>query len=152
MRSWGAELGSDVPFFFSSGTAYCTGRGEKVESLVPLKPQTLWLIKPKEGLSTAKIFSIYQPECSSSHDPLHLLSIWKKGEKMVLNDLERPAFLLNPTLRQIKEELLNQGCQSVSMTGSGTAFFCFHPSQPYCSQEVAIKKVGFHTREKNGWY
>lgn len=26
---WGAELGSDISFFFSRGTAYCTGRGER---------------------------------------------------------------------------------------------------------------------------
>ena len=35
--SWAAELGSDVSFFFSSGSAYCTGRGEKIEDVsIPL--------------------------------------------------------------------------------------------------------------------
>lgn len=28
---WGGELGSDVSFFFSQGTAYCTGRGEVID-------------------------------------------------------------------------------------------------------------------------
>ena len=31
----GAELGSDVPFFFSTPAAWCTGRGERVEILGP---------------------------------------------------------------------------------------------------------------------
>lgn len=29
LMEWGTELGSDVSFFFSQGTAHCTGRGEK---------------------------------------------------------------------------------------------------------------------------
>jgi 4-diphosphocytidyl-2C-methyl-D-erythritol kinase len=28
LMEWGAEIGSDVPVFFSRGAAYCTGRGE----------------------------------------------------------------------------------------------------------------------------
>lgn len=28
LQTWSAEIGSDVPFFFSKGSAYCTGRGE----------------------------------------------------------------------------------------------------------------------------
>lgn len=36
LQAWSAEIGSDVSFFFSSGTAYCTGRGEHVQSLAPL--------------------------------------------------------------------------------------------------------------------
>lgn len=28
LQDWSSEIGSDVPFFFSHGAAYCTGRGE----------------------------------------------------------------------------------------------------------------------------
>lgn len=28
LQEWSSEIGSDVPFFFSQGVAYCTGRGE----------------------------------------------------------------------------------------------------------------------------
>lgn len=28
LKEWSSEIGSDVPFFFSQGAAYCTGRGE----------------------------------------------------------------------------------------------------------------------------
>lgn len=28
LQDWSSEIGSDVPFFFSKGAAYCTGRGE----------------------------------------------------------------------------------------------------------------------------
>lgn len=28
LQQWSSEIGSDIPFFFSHGAAYCTGRGE----------------------------------------------------------------------------------------------------------------------------
>lgn len=28
LQEWSCEIGSDIPFFFSHGAAYCTGRGE----------------------------------------------------------------------------------------------------------------------------
>lgn len=28
LQEWSGEIGSDIPFFFSHGAAYCTGRGE----------------------------------------------------------------------------------------------------------------------------
>jgi 4-diphosphocytidyl-2-C-methyl-D-erythritol kinase len=28
LQAWSAEIGSDCPFFFSQGVAYCTSRGE----------------------------------------------------------------------------------------------------------------------------
>ena len=33
LQTWSAEIGSDIPFFFSEGTAHCLGRGEEVKSI-----------------------------------------------------------------------------------------------------------------------
>lgn len=47
---WGGEIGSDISFFFSSGTAFCTGKGDVVESLPALphsKRVTVHLFKPR---------------------------------------------------------------------------------------------------------
>src|SRR5207237_2378703 len=52
----GAELGSDVPFFFSAPAAWCTGRGEVVTPLRPGRPLWLVLACPPVGLSTAAVF------------------------------------------------------------------------------------------------
>src|SRR5262249_6842875 len=48
----GAELGSDVAFFFSTPAAWCTGRGEIVEPLALGRPLDLVVICPPFGLST----------------------------------------------------------------------------------------------------
>ena len=36
LKHWSGDIGSDISFFFSTGTAYCTGRGEIVTPLAPL--------------------------------------------------------------------------------------------------------------------
>ncbi len=37
MAAWAKDIGSDISFFFSgTGTAHCTGRGEKVLTVPPL--------------------------------------------------------------------------------------------------------------------
>ncbi len=52
----GAELGSDVPFFFSGGSALVGGRGESFEGLeIPLD-YSLVLINPGIHISTAEAF------------------------------------------------------------------------------------------------
>ena len=50
LASWVSEFSSDAPFFFSSGTAYSRGRGERLEDLPPLNLEAFWIIKPKAGL------------------------------------------------------------------------------------------------------
>jgi len=56
LKKWGADLGSDVPFFFSGGTALCTGRGERVSELPCLFPSFLYIIQPDGSLSTADVY------------------------------------------------------------------------------------------------
>jgi 4-diphosphocytidyl-2-C-methyl-D-erythritol kinase len=34
LQEWSGEIGSDIPFFFSRGAAYCTGRGEVCHTLL----------------------------------------------------------------------------------------------------------------------
>src|SRR5262249_30481167 len=52
----GAEVGSDVSFFFSAPWAWCTGRGENVEALKLGRQLDLVLASPAMGLSTATVF------------------------------------------------------------------------------------------------
>jgi 4-diphosphocytidyl-2-C-methyl-D-erythritol kinase len=127
LAAFGAEFGSDVSFFFSMGTAYCTGRGEVLRGVDRLMPQTLWLIKPTEGLSTGAVFSALEVE-GGGEDPEELLR--KLQTEMLntcdafVNDLEAPSFKLEPRLGEIKAGLQRCGFCRVLMSGSGTAFFC----------------------------
>lgn len=43
---WSKELGSDITFFLSKGTAYCTGRGEILEPLPALAASnSIYIVK-----------------------------------------------------------------------------------------------------------
>lgn len=44
LQEWSSEIGSDVPFFFSQGAAYCTGRGEVSPTIrfLPLSQNMIW--------------------------------------------------------------------------------------------------------------
>lgn len=35
LMKWSVEVGSDCPFFFSTGAAYCTSKGENVQNVPP---------------------------------------------------------------------------------------------------------------------
>ena len=73
LREWSAEIGSDISFFFSSGTAYCTGRGEVVRPL-PALPQSedvvVHIFKPRyhQSMSLSYLYPLATP--NDLHLPL----------------------------------------------------------------------------------
>lgn len=140
LLAWSAEIGSDIPFFFSEGTALCEGRGELVMPLQGKKCDPFWIVKPAIGLSTASVFQNYKPSRSSSNDKF-------------FNDLEAPAFALKPELLSLKMILLSTSFEKVLMTGSGTAFICMGKKGPLpLLPNVSVYPVRFLNRLPLQWY
>ncbi|MCE2983701.1 MAG: 4-(cytidine 5'-diphospho)-2-C-methyl-D-erythritol kinase [Parachlamydia sp.] len=142
LRQWGAEIGSDISFFFSSGLAHCTGRGEHVNSLAPTPAIKLWVVNPLIGLSTGEVFShVELSHCSGQIAP-----------DAYTNDLEKAAFKLRPELKELKKLLLQCGFEKVVMTGTGSSLFCYGNAQlpplPACN---AYSVVTIY-RKKERWY
>ncbi|MCH9613216.1 MAG: 4-diphosphocytidyl-2-C-methyl-D-erythritol kinase [Chlamydiia bacterium] len=132
-----SELGSDVPFFFSKGTAYCWGRGEMLEEVDPQGIDTLYIAKPDFGLKTPEVYRY----CTPTEDAAHFN-----------NDLEKSAFFCAPKLKEIKEAILKLGFSKVMMTGSGSAFYCIGEiSKPFLPG-VAFTKVNTINRSDKEWY
>src|SRR5262245_38169053 len=52
----GAELGSDIPFFFHTPAAWCTGRGELVSAERLRRRLHLVLMCPTFGCPTAQVY------------------------------------------------------------------------------------------------
>lgn len=132
----GSSIGSDVPFFFSSGRAFCTGRGEIVTSL-PHKEENYWIAKPDFGLSTPLVYKNCKVEVIDR--PIDYF-----------NDLEKSAFFLEPRMKIIKEKLLAIGFEKVIMTGSGSSFFCVGEVK-----EPQLEGVNFYfvnTISRKDWY
>src|SRR5690348_15496538 len=49
LAQFGAELGSEVAFFFAAPAAWCTGRGERIEPLRLGRPLDFGLVSPPVG-------------------------------------------------------------------------------------------------------
>lgn len=127
LAALGAELGSDIPFFFSPGAAWCTGRGEHV-SPVPLgRPLWLVLVCPPVGLATATVYrGVTVPTAPLTGAELRTaLAVGDLAEvgRRLHNRLQPVAEKLCPAVAvwQARLEALQPwGCR---MSGSGTSLF-----------------------------
>lgn len=150
LATMGAELGSDVSFFFSSGIAYCTGRGEIVEDVdLPLTSYTL--CKPSFGSSTPAVYKSLKLNSCSTADPIALLNSFQNNIPQYINDLEPAAFAVYPALEAFKLTLLASGFETVLMSGSGSTFIC-KGLEKAAVPHGFFKKVNGLTRNIDSWY
>jgi 4-diphosphocytidyl-2-C-methyl-D-erythritol kinase len=115
-----AKLGSDVAFFIAGRSAWCSGRGERIEPR--FFPEDLWvcLFKPGFGISTAGVYRAYaQLELERKHGK-GIETPWGKLQ----NDLEQ-AVLPKYLFLGLVKGWLNQQPESVFalMSGSGSTMF-----------------------------
>ncbi len=148
LKEMGAAIGSDVAFFFSSGTAYCTGRGEILEPFALPTPLKGWLAKPFYGLSTPLVYKNTKIDELSPRDPRIAL----KNYPSFFNDLETPAFRLEPRLIDLRKALQAMGYSQITMTGSGTAFFFFGDKTPSPLEGVTFFPFKSTNRIHDSWY
>jgi len=143
----GLALGADVPFFLRGRNAWVEGIGEKITPLA-LPPARFAVVKPPEGLETARIFTdpglerATKPAIISGFaaDPYGLLKENPSGF-FGRNDLQPVAQRLCPGVTQALEWLGAQGLQG-RMTGSGSAVFARLPS----GKELSRAPQGWQSR------
>jgi len=148
---WATELGSDMAFFFSEGTAYCQGKGEIIQNITHLPTTHFWLAVPQFGLSTPLVYQKCDVNKLTYWDSAQVLSDTLQGELILKNDLEQAAFYLKPELQRIKHRLLEMFRQ-VSMTGSGTTFICFGSLEEPKLPGIIFYPVHFLQRKLGYWY
>jgi 4-diphosphocytidyl-2-C-methyl-D-erythritol kinase len=123
----GAELGSDVAFFFSAPAAWCTGRGEQVEHLTLGRPLDFVLASPAVGLSTAEVFRAVTVPAT----PLTGREVCQAAEagdveqlgRGLHNRLQPPAERLCPKVADLAARLARLAPVGTLMTGSGSTVF-----------------------------
>jgi 4-diphosphocytidyl-2-C-methyl-D-erythritol kinase len=154
---WAGEIGSDVPFFLSHGTAYCTGRGEIVQPIPLISPQSVSIFKPRGGLSTPQVYNNLNVDSLLQRSPEVSLQAFLNGSPEYYNDLELPAFKLMPTLLSLKKNLVESGFDHVLLAGSGAALVCFgEPRGEHfdtCNESIPFQyKTHFINRTPDKWY
>ncbi|RAP73319.1 4-(cytidine 5'-diphospho)-2-C-methyl-D-erythritol kinase [Paenibacillus montanisoli] len=125
----GAELGSDVPFCVTGGTAIARGRGEKLERIS--NPPQCWVIlaKPPINVSTADVYGkLRASELKHHPSTADMLDAIKNGSfsdvcTYLGNVLETVTLQLHPEVLQLKEIMQRLGADGVLMSGSGPTVF-----------------------------
>ena len=124
-----AELGSDVAFALTGGTALGTGRGER---LTPVLAAGRWhwvLAVAGAGLSTPEVYGELDrlragtgPPAAGAPDRLiNALRVHDPGAlgRLLANDLQAPALALRPELRRTLRVGVDLGALGAVVSGSG---------------------------------
>jgi len=136
----GAELGSDVPWFFAGGPAIAAGRGERIQPVPPLAP--LWAVVacPPTGLSTAVVYRACSPDPARAGEAAALAQALTAGDlrgavSLMHNALETPARGFSAEVDRLLADLARSGGLCPRLTGSGSACFTL------CRTESEAKAV-----------
>lgn len=130
LRQIGSELGADVPFFFTGGTALATGTGTKISELPDLQRQWLIIISPNASVSTTIAYASLNAPSLTTTDSVSILSssftepFSGDGSQGPLhNDFEGVIFEIEPEIRRVKVALFDAGAQGALLAGSGSSVF-----------------------------
>jgi 4-diphosphocytidyl-2-C-methyl-D-erythritol kinase len=146
LQALAAQLGSDVPFFLTGGTALGTGRGEKITPWEAGPEISLVLVKPDLGLSTPDVYRSGKAVMTNGEKAKGFLPLWREGNikkigESLYNGLEPAAFSLLPEVEEIKKQLLDSGALGALVSGSGPTVFALAESREK-AEEIAWKLEG----------
>jgi 4-diphosphocytidyl-2-C-methyl-D-erythritol kinase len=127
-----ATLGSDIPFFIRSRPSLCTGRGEIMTDLVGHHPLFAVLLIPPQGCATEDVYAAFDQQiAASNHPPTAPATEWQSVARasavkmlpLLRNDLEKPAFIVAPWLKTLRDRAQSLIGQPIHVTGSGSTLF-----------------------------
>jgi 4-diphosphocytidyl-2-C-methyl-D-erythritol kinase len=153
MAGLSAQIGSDLPFFFSSGQAHVTGRGEKIVDVELPLDYWIILVTPDLAISTAEAYAdLRMPLTKSTYS--RSFQSWRTPDELVKwlsdigNDFEPIQVKAFPELKTIKNDLSVSGAELARMSGSGPTVFGIYLETPVLNgdrefgrQEWAITTV-----------
>ena len=127
------ELGSDVSFFLSGGTALMEGRGEKITPLPPMPHQWVILVIPKVPVSpgkTKRLYSMLQPshytDGKITDKLIHSLKTGNRfPDSLLFNTFENVVFARGEEPADYRDHILKIGAPNIHLAGSGPTLFTF---------------------------
>ena len=126
-----SELGADVTFCLTGGTALATGIGEIIKPLSSIDLGNFLVVKPKGGLSSSRVYERFNViGGSESRSVDKFLQAVEDGQteaivKELSNDLEPAAADLMPDIEMIREMATEAGATACLVSGSGPAMLIF---------------------------
>ncbi|MCD6594140.1 4-(cytidine 5'-diphospho)-2-C-methyl-D-erythritol kinase [bacterium] len=124
----GTEIGSDVPFFFTDGSAIATKKGEIIKPIELPLSYFVFLIIPDFQISTVWAYSqirnyLTVPEKLSNLLDCNFQQIFWEVLPIFENSFNDIVLNIHPELETEFEKLKETGAEFVSITGSGSAYF-----------------------------
>ncbi len=153
MHSIAAQLGSDVPFLLSGGTAIGQGRGDQLTAALSRGTYHWVLALSSVGLSTPAVYSecdrlrqgldISDPQISDALMQALLTADPANVGKLLANDLQPAACSLRPALRLILDVGQEYGALGAIVSGSGpTVAFLVSDEEHGLDLAVALSASG----------
>ena len=135
------EVGSDVPFFLTGGSARVEGRGEKV---FPCKLNTSYvglLVYPNFLSFTKEAYDMLDSEKERKGEFVDL-SEFSLFDSELFNSFEAPLFERYPMLKGIKNGFLTFASDASLMTGAGSSIYGLYRSweKARVAQAVFLEK------------
>ncbi|MFO1191101.1 MAG: 4-(cytidine 5'-diphospho)-2-C-methyl-D-erythritol kinase [Rhodoferax sp.] len=138
----GLALGADVPFFIAGRNAWVEGIGD-ILMPITLPSERYVVVKPPQGLATARIFS--DPDLKRNSNTATLSGFAADPKNFGCNDLQEVAQRHCSGIAQALGWLQTQGLRG-RMTGSGSAVFAWADR----SVDLASVPPGFRSRLCSG--
>jgi 4-diphosphocytidyl-2-C-methyl-D-erythritol kinase len=162
LQELAAELGSDIPFCITGGTAIATGRGEKLDSIADL--DHLWVVLAKYnnlGVSTPWAYQTYRQNYSYNY-VTNTAEVQKKSDRvrtgslvkaimnknsseisgLLHNDLEKVVLPAYPQVEKLKNVLMRTDNLGTMMSGSGPTVFAL------CTSKIQANTVAQQAKEQ----
>jgi 4-diphosphocytidyl-2-C-methyl-D-erythritol kinase len=157
LLSLASELGSDVPFFLTGGTAVAIGRGTELYSLPDIAAEPILLVAPGIHVATGPAYqalgrgllpaggqSLTSPDLSRKINGFQLfvrtlgdLRSARAASALSANDFESAVFSQYPLLKKMWGRLRKYAA-GARMTGSGSALFALFSSK---AERDLVEKV-----------
>ena len=124
LEKYALQLGADCPFFIDNIPKYVQGIGEKMTAFdLDLSDYEIRLINPEIHISTKDAYSEVVPKIPEITIEESIKLPIKEWRNKLKNDFEKSVFEKHPQLKELKENLYNDGAIYASMSGSGSVLF-----------------------------
>ncbi len=141
-----AELGSDVPFFLSGGTAIGTGRGTKIEPIQDIAAEYMLVVTPSVNVSTKEAYAALNARNLTTEEAKRILFVCRSdaenldlGHSVLKNDIEPVVFAAHPEVDKVKRTLIELGAVNALMSGSGASVFAVFEKEE--TRQTALKAL-----------
>lgn len=126
----GAQIGADVPFFFTGGTALGTGLGTEIQPLPDVEAEHLLIVMPRARVRTADAYKALKRPALTKESPDIILSIScaealfsDSLHEALHNDFEPVIYERNPEIARARRRLIEEGARGALLAGSGASVF-----------------------------